>query len=240
MPFELSVVNKEELRDVLEMLFYAYDESSAFVNAVYPHKITKVGIEGLDMVVARLQYLIDIDPSIRWYKVTDSNTGEIVSASQWNVYDKEKPPEMMLDGPPGSWATDEDKKYALEMFESFIMPRYNRYRQADLPIICLNIMGTAKKYQHKGAATLQVEKFTALADELNAIVRLLCPTPSIYAYMFAHQITTESTTAARWLYEKNGFILSKEPGHWTIEAKSPEFAGRPKEYLFFMERPRTK
>jgi hypothetical protein len=39
----------------------------------------------------------------------------------------------------------------------------------------LNIMGTAKKYQHKGAATLQVKKFTALADELNAIVRRLCP-----------------------------------------------------------------
>ncbi|KAH7411639.1 hypothetical protein DE146DRAFT_750810 [Phaeosphaeria sp. MPI-PUGE-AT-0046c] len=222
MPFELSVVAKDELRDVLEMLLYAYNESSAFVNAVYPHKITKDGIEGLDMVVARLQYLIDIDPSVRWYKVTDSSTGEIVSASQWNVYDKEKPPEMMLDGPPGSWATDEDKKYALEMFESFIMPRYTTYRQLDLPIICLNIMGTAKKYQHKGAATVQVEKFTALADELNAVM------------------TTESTTAARWLYEKNGFVLSKEPGHWTIEAKSPEFAARPKEYLFFMERPRSK
>ncbi|KAF2678794.1 hypothetical protein K458DRAFT_376195 [Lentithecium fluviatile CBS 122367] len=222
MPFELNIVTKEELRDVVEMLFYAYDESSAFVNAVYPHKITKEGIEGLDMVVARLQYLIDIDPSIRWYKVTDSSTGEIVSASQWNVYDKEKPPEMILDGPPGSWATDEDKKYAIEMFESFIMPRYTRYRQVDLPIICLNIMGTAKKYQHKGGATLQVKKFTALADELNAI------------------ITTESTTAARWLYEKSGFVLSKEPGHWTIEAKSPEFADRPKEYLFFMERPRAK
>jgi hypothetical protein len=191
MPFELSVVTKDELRDVVEMLFYAYDESSAFVNAVYPHKITEGGIEGLDMVVARLQYLIDIDPSIRWYKVTNSSTGEIISASQWNVYDKEKPQEMMLDGPPGSWATDEDKKYAIEMFESFIMPRYTRYRQVDLPIICkfsneswvqlllshtgLNIMGTAKKYQYKGAATLQVKKFTALADELNAIVRRLCP-----------------------------------------------------------------
>jgi hypothetical protein len=190
MPFELSIVTKEEMQDVVEMLFYAYDESSAFVNAVYPHRITKEGIEGLEMVVARLQYLIDIDPSIRWYKVTDSNTGEIVSASQWNVYDKEKPPEMMLDGPPGSWATDADKKYAIDMFESFIMPRYTRYRQVDLPIICesenefqvklslshigLNIMGTAKKYQHKGAATVQVKNFTALADELNAIVRRLC------------------------------------------------------------------
>jgi hypothetical protein len=136
MPFELSVVTKEEIPDVVKMLFYAYDGSSAFVNAVYPHKITKEGIEGIEMVAARLQYLIDIDPSVRWYKVIDTSTGEIVSASQWNVYDKEKPPEMMLDGPPGSWATGEDKKYAIEMFESFIMPRYTRYRQADLPIIC--------------------------------------------------------------------------------------------------------
>lgn len=34
-------------------------------------------------------------------------------------------------------------------------------------------MGTAKKYQHRGTATLQVKKFTALADELNAVVSCL-------------------------------------------------------------------
>jgi hypothetical protein len=136
MPFELSTVNKEEMKDVIDMLFKAYDGSSSFVNAVYPHKLTDHGIEGLDMVVARLQYLRDIDPSVRWYKVTDTDTGEIVSASQWNVYDKEKAPEMMLDGPPGSWETEADKKYAIEMFESFITPRYTRYREVDVPIVC--------------------------------------------------------------------------------------------------------
>lgn len=136
MTFELSVVNRDEMRDVVEMLFYAYDGLSAFVNAVYPHKITQHAIKRLEMVVARLQYLLEIDPSIRWYKVRDTSTGEVVSASQWNVYDEEKPQEIMLDGPPGSWATDEDKKCAIEMFESFITPRYTRYRQVDLPIIC--------------------------------------------------------------------------------------------------------
>jgi len=136
MPLELSTVSKEEMRDVVDMLFKAYDRSSAFVNAVYPHKLTDTGVEGLDMVVARLQYLRDIDPSTRWFKVTDTTTGEIVSASQWNIYDKEKPPEMMLDGPPGAWETDADKKYAIEMFETFIKPRYARYREVDLPIMC--------------------------------------------------------------------------------------------------------
>lgn len=136
MPLKLSTVTKEEMRDVVDMLFKAYDRTSAFVNAVYPHKLTDHGIEGLDMVVARLQYLRDIDPSVKWYKVTDTSTGEIVSASQWNVYDKEKPPEMMLDGPPGSWANEADKKYAIEMFKTFITPRYTRYREADTPIIC--------------------------------------------------------------------------------------------------------
>lgn len=74
MPFELSAVSKEELRDVVKMLLYAYEKSSAFVNAVYPHSITEEDIEGVDMVVARLQYLTDIDPSIRWYKVMVSNS----------------------------------------------------------------------------------------------------------------------------------------------------------------------
>ena len=74
------------------MLFKAYDGTSAFVNTVYPYKLTDHGVEGLDMVVARLQYLRDVDSSTKWYKVTDTTTEEIVSASQWNIYDKEKPP----------------------------------------------------------------------------------------------------------------------------------------------------
>lgn len=31
-------------------------------------------------------------------------------------------------------------------------------------------MGTAKKYQHKGAATLQVQEFNKIADKLDALV----------------------------------------------------------------------
>jgi hypothetical protein len=122
MPFELSAVSKEELRDVVNMPLKAYDHTSSFVNAVYPHRFTNCGIEGLDMVVGRLAYLWDVDP-IQVVKVTDTTTGNMVSASQWNVYDKEKPAEMMLDGPPRSWDSEADKKYAIEMFKSFITPR---------------------------------------------------------------------------------------------------------------------
>lgn len=53
-------------------------------------------------------------------------------------------------------------------------------------------------------------------------------------------MTTEATSAARWLYEKNGFVVSEEPGHFVVEAKGVEFAERPKERLFFMERARPK
>lgn len=137
--FSLSPVTKDEMPAVITMLLKAYNHSSAFVNAVYPHKLTDDDdgtIQGLDMVVSRLQYLIDIDPSIRWLKVTDSSTGEIVSASQWNVYDKDKPPEMMLDGPSGAWENDVEKKFAVEMFEAFITPRWERWREVEVPIIC--------------------------------------------------------------------------------------------------------
>ncbi|KAF2439169.1 hypothetical protein P171DRAFT_132594 [Karstenula rhodostoma CBS 690.94] len=102
MPFVLSDVSDAELRDVVDMLFKAYDQSSAFVNAVYPHKLTEKGVECLDMVTARLQYLRDVDPSTKWYKITDTETGEVVSASQSNIYNKENPPEMMLNGPLGA------------------------------------------------------------------------------------------------------------------------------------------
>jgi hypothetical protein len=62
MPFELSAVSKEELREVVNMSLKASDHTSSFVNAVYPHRFTDCGIEGLDMVVGRLAYLWDVDP----------------------------------------------------------------------------------------------------------------------------------------------------------------------------------
>lgn len=238
----------DEMRDVVSMLLHAYAGTSAFVNAVYPHKITEDGIEGLDMIVAWLNYLWDIVPSICWFKVTETGTGEVVSASQWNVYDEStgKPEEMMLDGPPGAWADDTEKRYAVEMFKAFIAPRYARYREVDLPFMCLNIMGTAKSWQHKGAAGLMVRHMTGMADEMDALVSVPHAKRVGRETWVGHyadditQITTESTSAARWLYEKNGFVVSKDPGHWVIEATSEEFKSRPKERLFFMERPRTK
>ncbi|KAF1968939.1 hypothetical protein BU23DRAFT_601933 [Bimuria novae-zelandiae CBS 107.79] len=156
MPFELSTVSKDEgLRDIVAMLFKAYNHTSAFVNAIYPRTLTPDGIEGLDTVTERLQWLRDNDPSTRWFKETDTSTGAIVSASQWNVYDKEKPPEMMLDGAPPNWfSSDADNKYAVEMIAAFIGPRYKRYREADAPIMCLNIMGTAIEALHRGAASM--------------------------------------------------------------------------------------
>jgi hypothetical protein len=36
----------------------------------------------------------------------------------------------------------------------------------------LNILGTAKEYQHQGAATLMVKEFNRIADELNAFVSM--------------------------------------------------------------------
>jgi hypothetical protein len=279
------------------------------VNAVDPHRVTNCGIQGLNKVVGRLAYLWDVDPSVRWLKDTDTTTGNIVSASPWNVYDKEKPAEMMLDGHPGSWDSEADNKYAIEMFKSFITPTWTRYREAEVPIICkfgmatnlattieagLNIMGTAKEYQHQGAATLMVKEFNRIADELNALVsvesdfggmgfRLSCCRRSgkqhcesprnekslkamlkrlrisaltsltlrcgwLISYLFYNlRARPNVLTVAdgrlplnRWLYQKNGYVSTKNPGHWVIEATSKEFAEKPKEWLFFMERARAK
>ncbi|KAF2754345.1 hypothetical protein EJ05DRAFT_457158 [Pseudovirgaria hyperparasitica] len=222
MSFELSPVEKHELRDVINMLFKAYDSESAFVNAIYPYTLTEDGINGLDMVVARLEYLRDVlDPSTQWWKVTDISTGEIILASQWNVYykDSEKPPPMHLDGPPKAWKDETEKKYAIEMFKNFIAPREAKYAKDDVhaPIICLNIMGTTQKHRSKGAASLQIAYYNELADKLDAF------------------ITTESTIAAERLYKKYGYEPKQE---FVVEAISEEFASRPKEKLIFMERER--
>ncbi|KAK7192330.1 hypothetical protein PSPO01_01902 [Paraphaeosphaeria sporulosa] len=95
--------------------------------------------------------------------------GEIVADSQQNIYEKEKPAETILDGPPGAWASEKERRFAIEMFEAFIMLRYASYRQIDAPIVYGRPQhyGHGQKYQNQGAASLQMR---GIVDELNALV----------------------------------------------------------------------
>lgn len=77
----------------------------------------------------------NMDPTVKWCKVTDTDTGEIIGVAQWLIIQGQKPPEFDFDGPPGTWKDDTEKKYAQEIFRSFARFRRETIQKEDLPIL---------------------------------------------------------------------------------------------------------
>ncbi|KAH7396206.1 hypothetical protein BKA66DRAFT_606098 [Pyrenochaeta sp. MPI-SDFR-AT-0127] len=214
MTLELGFPSDEDFMSFIPMAFEAMGGRSEFVNTIWPGGLTK---EGQDKARLGFLFLKGIDPSCRWIKVTDTDTNEIVGVAQWNVYEGQKPPEVVVDGPPGTWENDTEKEYAQELFKSYMQKRWKYIRENELPLICLNIMTVAPKHQYRGAGTLMMQWGTKLADSIGAAC------------------IVESTVEGRWLYEKSGFELQ---AHWTLDLPT-QFSDRPKQRLFFMIRPRV-
>ncbi|KAF2465156.1 uncharacterized protein BDR25DRAFT_318645 [Lindgomyces ingoldianus] len=213
MPLALGIPTDDEFQVFVPMMFEAMGGRSEFVNAVWPDGHTK---EGQEMSVQRFLFLKQIDPSTRWSKVTDTDTGEILGVAQWNVYEDAKPQEMIVDGPPGTWKNDDEKEFAQEIFKSFMEERWKFIRENDLPIIALNIMTVAPKHQYQGVGTLLQKWGTDLADKIGATC------------------IVEATVEGRWLYEKGGFVVQR---HHLLEVPQ-KFQGRQQQRIFFMTRPR--
>ena len=175
---------------MMPVMFGAMAERSQFVNAVYPHNMTP---EGQEKHRQTFLFLKGIDPSQRWLKATDNATGEIVGVAQWNVFDGPKPPEIELDGPPGTWDTQDDKEWAQALFRAYMEDRRKVIREATGPVMCtsaeqiispvgedpsaeltlrigLTIMTVAPHYQYRGVGTALTKWGTDLADEIGAEV----------------------------------------------------------------------
>lgn len=129
----LDFCKDEDFRPMQDVMFGAMNGYSAFVNAVYPNNMTP---EGREKHCRTFLHIKNMDPSQRWIKVTDMSTGEIIGCANWNVYDGAKPEEIELDGPLGTWETDDDKEWAQAMFQAYMADRRHVIRKATGPVIC--------------------------------------------------------------------------------------------------------
>lgn len=76
------------------------------------------------------------DPTVKWTKITDTDTGEIIGVAQSLVIkDKNNPPEFDFDGPPGTWKDEGEKLYAQGIHRSFVSHRRSVLRSESLPIV---------------------------------------------------------------------------------------------------------
>lgn len=139
MPLEISSVSDDDIRKFVPDLFEAMGGDNNFVNATYPENLTE---EGQKTAAERFIEHGKMDPTVRWCKVVDTDLGEIIGVSQWSVVQLHKPPEVDMDGPPGTWASDKDKEYARALNRSFMAYRREVFRKNELPIMSKYTPGT--------------------------------------------------------------------------------------------------
>jgi hypothetical protein len=132
MPLEHALVTDDTDFPKFAPLMFEAIRPNGFVDACWPNN--------LDPEMQKLHangfiFHKNMDPTVAWTKVTDTETGEIIGVAQWLILKDQKPPEFDFDGPPGTWENDTEKKYAQDIFRSFARHRRDVIRNEDLPIV---------------------------------------------------------------------------------------------------------
>lgn len=134
MTLSIGFVEDSEIPRITDIFFDAFDNSQEYVRAVWPEKAGRHK-HAQDFLAMKHHA-----PNMRWLKITDTNTGEIIGQATYSVYENEKPPEVPLDG--DAWETEEEKDYAKALFDGYIQKRSKFLREAKLPVMCMSYRST--------------------------------------------------------------------------------------------------
>lgn len=132
MPLKFSVVTDDTDFPKFAPLMFEAIRPNGFVDACWPNNMDP---EMQKLHASGFIFHKNMDPTVTWTKVTETDTDEIIGVAQWLVLKDEKPPEFDFDGPPGTWSNDTEKAYAQEIYRSFARPRRDVIRNDALPIV---------------------------------------------------------------------------------------------------------
>ncbi|MCJ1347266.1 hypothetical protein MMC31_005488, partial [Peltigera leucophlebia] len=132
----------------------------------------------------------EADPTSRWIKVVDNETGKAIGGAQWNIHETNpyaKPPEKPLSA--YWWPGGEEREYVEQALGQWMTPRVQRMNK---PHLLLNICFVHPEHRRRGAASKLVKWGTNTADELGV------------------ESFVESTEDGRPLYLRHGFHVTNE------------------------------
>jgi hypothetical protein len=136
MGFEVAAASDDDVRQLIHIMFKAYGGKNEYINAVFPRGLTQ---EGEDLTAQRLLFIKSIAPGVKWEKVTDSNSGNVVGGAMWALHEDAKPARFPLDGPPGTWKTEQEKEYAKALFDSLGVDEHKYYEENKLPFSSMRL-----------------------------------------------------------------------------------------------------
>jgi hypothetical protein len=133
MTYRVELVEDSDLEYIVPRMFEAMGNDYEFMNVMWPGHHTP---DGQRKIVSRFLAGKNAAPNTKWIKAVAVDSGEIVGFAMWTVIDQKKPQEVDVDGPPGTWADEEEKKYCQALHRSLLAPRRKAIRENDLPIMC--------------------------------------------------------------------------------------------------------
>jgi hypothetical protein len=137
MLLEIHGVTEDDFPKFVPDLSAAMGGDNDFVNTLYPENWTP---EGQRKAVERFIAHQNMDPTIHWIKVVDTDLDEIIGVSQWAIHDNEKPAEGDIDGPSGTWQNEEEKEYCQALYRSFMEFRWEVFRKEEwLPLMSIYV-----------------------------------------------------------------------------------------------------
>ncbi|MCJ1233238.1 hypothetical protein MMC14_001193 [Varicellaria rhodocarpa] len=149
------------------------------------------------------------DPTGKFLKVTDSETGEIIGVAKWNVYDGDVPPEDGL-GTTEFWESEDMAAYADALYRAYLVERRAAVRESSGHLLALDILAVDPKHHFRGAGRMLVDWGTKKADEMNV------------------EAVVETSVHGRHLYETCGFrklrhVTVHPPDRWAYRLKRQRF-----------------
>ncbi|KAF8867266.1 hypothetical protein BDZ45DRAFT_609538 [Acephala macrosclerotiorum] len=156
------------------------------------------------------------DKTARYMKVVDEESGAIVSAAKWCIYEEALTEEEMNETLNVDWHSDADTNewaaYLIHWIHSYRLRRTNGAR-----CCVLDMMSTHPDHQRRGAGSMLVKWGTEIADSMGV------------------ESFIEGTIIAQPLYESCGFKTA--PGDWIVIPVPEKWKERPEIKYFFYERP---
>ncbi|PVI01012.1 hypothetical protein DM02DRAFT_642119 [Periconia macrospinosa] len=134
MAFEVTTASDDDVRQIIRIMFKAYDGKNEYINAVFPRGLTH---EGEDITNQRMLSIKHANPGVKWEKITDSVSGKIIGGAMWTLFQDSKPVKFNLDGPPGTWMTEIEKEYAQALFVSVGVDEYKYFAENNLPFMSM-------------------------------------------------------------------------------------------------------
>ncbi|KAH7323731.1 acyl-CoA N-acyltransferase [Rhexocercosporidium sp. MPI-PUGE-AT-0058] len=213
LPAEVS-----DLPEILEGQRLAFsDPVEPFFFALFPETEKK---ENFEQQVKRTETWWVSDPSAKYMKVVDEETGKIVSAAKWCIYETPLTEEQMHEELVVDWHPDEkSNQWAQHIIHSV---HSHRLRRTNGGVCCvLDMMSTHPDHHRRGAGKMLVQWGCDIADKMG-----------VEAFI-------EGTSIARRLYESCGFVAT--PTDWVFVDVPGKWKDMPQiKYYFFERQPREK